>query len=73
MADAVLAINAGSSSLKFSVYRVGADDRPSLSAKGQIEGIGTVAAPIAKDAEGRCWSIGAGPTIAARAMPSSSA
>jgi acetate kinase len=41
MADAVLTVNAGSSSLKFSVYRVTEDDRPALSASGQIEGIGT--------------------------------
>jgi acetate kinase len=41
MADAVLTINAGSSSLKFSVYEVAAGDRLSQSADGQIEGIGT--------------------------------
>jgi acetate kinase len=41
MTAAVLTINAGSSSLKFSVYGVAEDDRPTLSARGQIEGIGT--------------------------------
>jgi len=53
MTDAVLTINAGSSSLKFSVYRVAEGDRPSLSAKGQVEGIGTSPYLIAEDAEGR--------------------
>jgi acetate kinase len=53
MADAVLTINAGSSSLKFSVYRTGEDDRPELSAKGQVEGIGTSPRLVAEDADGR--------------------
>jgi acetate kinase len=53
MADAVLTINAGSSSLKFAVWRIGADDRPSLSAKGQVEGIGTSPRLAAEDAAGR--------------------
>jgi acetate kinase len=53
MADAVLTINAGSSSLKFSVYQIGEDDRPSLSAKGQVEGIGTSPRLVAEDAAGR--------------------
>ena len=53
MADAVLTINAGSSSLKFSVYRIGADDRPHLSAKGQVEGIGTSPRLVAEDAAGQ--------------------
>ena len=52
MTDAVLTINAGSSSLKFSVYRVGEHDRPSLSAKGQVEGIGTSPRLVAEDAQG---------------------
>jgi len=53
MADAVLTINAGSSSLKFSVYRIAEADRPSMSAKGQVEGISTSPHLIAEDAEGR--------------------
>jgi acetate kinase len=52
MTDAVLTINAGSSSLKFSVYRI-EDDRPSLSAKGQVEGIGTSPRLVAEDAAGQ--------------------
>jgi acetate kinase len=52
MTDAVLTINAGSSSLKFSVYRVDDDDRLLLSAKGQVEGIGTTPHLIAEDAQG---------------------
>jgi len=53
MADAVLTINAGSSSLKFSVYGLGEHDRPSLAAKGQVEGIGTSPRLVAEDATGR--------------------
>jgi acetate kinase len=53
MPDAVLTINAGSSSLKFSIYRVGKHDRPLLSAKGQVEGIGTSPHLVAEDAEGQ--------------------
>jgi acetate kinase len=53
MTDAVLTINAGSSSLKFSVYRVGEHDRPLLSAKGQVEGIGTSPHLVAEDAQGQ--------------------
>ena len=49
MADAVLTINAGSSSLKFSVYR-SARDELELSAKGQVEGIGTSPRLVAEDA-----------------------
>jgi acetate kinase len=51
MADAVLTINAGSSSLKFSLWRV--DGRaPALALEGQIEGIGTAPHMSAKDAQG---------------------
>ena len=53
MADAVLTINAGSSSLKFSVYRVAGAGRPELAAKGQIEGIGTSPRFVAEDAAGQ--------------------
>jgi acetate kinase len=53
MADAVLTINAGSSSLKFSVYGLGEHERPSLAAKGQVEGIGTAPRLVAEDAEGQ--------------------
>jgi acetate kinase len=53
MTDAVLTINAGSSSLKFSVYQVGEPDRLLLSAKGQVEGIGTSPRLVAEDAEGQ--------------------
>jgi acetate kinase len=53
MADAVLTINAGSSSLKFAVYRIGEHGRPSLAAKGQVEGIGTSPRLVAEDAPGQ--------------------
>lgn len=52
MAGAVLAINAGSSSLKFSAFAADENDRPSLLLKGQLESM--VARPrlIAHDAVG---------------------
>ena len=52
MADAVLTVNAGSSSLKFSVYRVEDGARLSRSADGQIEGIGTSPHFLARGADG---------------------
>jgi acetate kinase len=53
MAEAVLTINAGSSSVKFSLYRVGDDGEPAAALEGQIEGIGTEPHMTAKDAKGR--------------------
>jgi acetate kinase len=52
MTDTVLTINAGSSSLKFSVYHIAGGDRPELAAKGEIEGIGTAPRFVAEDAAG---------------------
>jgi acetate kinase len=50
MADAVLTINAGSSSLKFSVHQAG--DPPLAAFTGEIEGIGSAPPMVAKDAAG---------------------
>ncbi len=52
MADAVLTINAGSSSLKFAVYHIAAGGQPGLAARGQIEGIGSAPHFAAVDAAG---------------------
>ncbi|MGH6915728.1 MAG: acetate/propionate family kinase, partial [Geminicoccales bacterium] len=54
MPDAILVINAGSSSLKFSLYGVGAQgaDALSLQIKGEIEGIGTSPHFTAEDGAG---------------------
>ncbi|MDB5444888.1 MAG: hypothetical protein JWQ97_205 [Phenylobacterium sp.] len=51
MTDAVLTLNAGSSSLKFALFEVGGA-APHLTAKGQIEGIGSAPHLIAKDGTG---------------------
>jgi acetate kinase len=53
MPDAVLTINAGSSSLKFSLYRVGADGEPAAALEGEIEDIGGEPHMSAKDAHGK--------------------
>jgi acetate kinase len=53
MAEAVLTINAGSSSLKFSLYRVGDEGEPAAALEGAIERIGTAPHMKAKDAGGR--------------------
>ncbi len=63
MTDAILVVNAGSSSIKFSTFaRRGAD--LDLVARGQVEGIGTAPRFIAKDAGGNTigekrWPAGA--------------
>jgi acetate kinase len=51
MADVILVLNAGSSSLKFSVFEIAAKEL-TLQLKGQIEGIGTAPRFVAKSAEG---------------------
>jgi acetate kinase len=52
MPDAVLTINAGSSSLKFSLFRIeGGEPAPALA--GEIEGIGTEPHMTAQDAKGQ--------------------
>jgi acetate kinase len=53
MPDAVLTVNAGSSSLKFSLYRIGGDGEPMPALEGEIEGIGTEPHMKAKDAQGQ--------------------
>jgi acetate kinase len=51
--DAILVLNAGSSSIKFSLYRVGAAGAPAPALEGEIEGIGTAPHMKAKDARGK--------------------
>lgn len=63
MSEAILALNAGSSSLKFSLFEI-QDDRPAAIAHGQIEGIGSEPHLIARDEHGavlteRHWADGA--------------
>jgi acetate kinase len=52
MADTLLVVNAGSSSIKFQLFEVQAGDRLELEFRGQMEGIGTRPHLIAKDAAG---------------------
>jgi acetate kinase len=52
MADAILVVNAGSSSLKFSAFAPADGQDPTPLFKGQIEGIGTRPRFIARDADG---------------------
>ncbi len=51
MSEVILTLNAGSSSVKFALFKAG-ESEPELVAKGQVEGIGTAPHFIAKDAEG---------------------
>jgi acetate kinase len=53
MADSILVVNAGSSSIKFSVYSVGGASDLVLSLKGQVDGIGTRPRLRARDVGGR--------------------
>jgi acetate kinase len=52
MSDAIIVANAGSSSLKFSVYAV-ADSELNLVARGQVEGLGTSPRFKVKDSQGQ--------------------
>ncbi len=52
MANAIVVVNAGSSSVKFSVYLASADGEQQLAANGLAEGIGTHPAFKAKGADG---------------------
>jgi len=52
MADAIVVVNAGSSSVKFSVYLASTDGEQQLAANGLAEGIGTHPAFKAKDEAG---------------------
>jgi acetate kinase len=65
MPDALLALNAGSSSVKFALYELAAGNRLGRSATGQIEGIGSAPHLSATDAGGattleRRWQHGEG-------------
>lgn len=53
MNDYALVLNAGSSSLKFCVYRCPDAEAWNLASRGQIEGIGTSPRILVKDGEGR--------------------
>src|SRR3954447_20994427 len=52
MHDAVLTINAGSSSIKFALFETGADG-PAEVSRGQVEGIGTAPHLVAKGGAGQ--------------------
>ncbi|UEM05688.1 acetate/propionate family kinase [Skermanella rosea] len=67
MIDSILVLNAGSSSIKFSVEAPVGPDSVRMLAVGQIEGIGTHVHFVAKDADGTVlaetrWEDGSGPT-----------
>ena len=52
MAETILVVNAGSSSIKFELFAIGHGDKLDRRLKGQIEGIGTHPRLSAKDAQG---------------------
>ena len=52
MAETLLVVNAGSSSIKFQLFEVGAGGALALEFRGQMDGIGTRPRLIAKDADG---------------------
>ncbi|SFV26109.1 acetate/propionate family kinase [Hyphomicrobium facile] len=63
MTEAILVVNAGSSSIKFQLFEVGRGDELNRRLKGQIEGIGTRPHFLARDAKGelvvdKSWSDG---------------
>ncbi len=56
MADAVLCLNAGSSSIKFALFEIGDRQALDLVSKGEIEGVGTEPHFVARDAVGTTLS-----------------
>lgn len=56
MRDGILVINAGSSSIKFSLYLSNGDGKPLLSSKGQVEGIDVAPHFIAQGPDGTVLS-----------------
>ena len=52
MAESILVVNAGSSSIKFQLFEIGKRDTLQRLFKGQIEGIGTRPHLIAKNVDG---------------------
>ena len=53
MADTILVVNAGSSSIKFQLFEVAAGDTLKRRLKGQIEGVGVKPHLIARGVGGR--------------------
>ena len=53
MAHAVLTLNAGSSSIKFSLYEVQSSDGLAIASSGEIEGIGSAPHFVARDGQGK--------------------
>ena len=53
MAEGILVINAGSTSVKFVAYRCGGADSPDLVCRGQVEGIGSQPSFVVKDSKGK--------------------
>jgi acetate kinase len=53
MTETILVINAGSSSIKFQLFAVGADDQLQRRFRGQIEGVGTRPRLLANDIDGK--------------------
>jgi acetate kinase len=53
MPDAVLSVNAGSSSIKFALFEIEGRDAPTCTAHGQIEGIGRAPRFLARDRAGK--------------------
>ncbi|HTH18228.1 MAG TPA: acetate kinase, partial [Magnetospirillum sp.] len=56
MRDGILVINAGSSSIKFSLFLSNGDGKPILSSKGQVEGINVAPHFIAQAPDGATLS-----------------
>src|SRR5262245_66407851 len=69
MAETILVLNAGSSSIKFQLFAVGDDDRLARRLKGQIEGIGTRPTLRAKGKDGEILIDSAWPADAVADVP----
>ena len=70
MDDVALVLNAGSSSLKFAVFRAGTGAEWPIAARGNLEGIGTAPKMSARDGAGESLPT---PTVAAEVRDASGA
>jgi acetate kinase len=57
VAEFILVLNAGSSSLKFALYHRAPEPGRDLAARGQVEGIGTAPHMVARDGDGRSMDV----------------
>jgi acetate kinase len=69
MTETILVLNSGSSSIKFQLFAIAAEDRLERRMKGQVEGIGTRPRMMAKGTKGEVLVDESWPTAEVRSVP----